>query len=372
MKILFVGYMYGRGGIQTHTHFLASGLSEIGHEVVVATPAPMHDHSRAPAYGTDAGYELLEYRGVHGALKMFGGLSGRRFDLVQVCGTGWAAMVGALTARGAQARVFFEVMSGEQFRRLDPRWAVHLGFDAVVGQAKPVEETFCQKFHWSRLRTTIPALPEPLERRHAIARRRELKASPDGRFGAVYFGRIAAHKGLSHLVENWPELSRALRSVHIYGSGPDEDALRGAIAARDLQDVLVLKGQYPAGLDYVALMQRYDVELLPTEGAEGAPLVLLEAMASGLPFVANGVGGIPDYHNEDCEITTGNIRDFVPAVLRWAERARVGDITPARLQAHYTEKFSYARLTERWDAFFKEIIGKTPEVAATVNTDGME
>jgi glycosyltransferase involved in cell wall biosynthesis len=356
MKILFIGYMFGRGGIQTHTHFLAEGLAELGHEVVVATPMPIHGHSEIPAYRAEGKYELLRYSGIRGAMKVFGALSCRRFDLVQVCGTGWAAMLGALTAKGQPTLVFFEVMSGDPFRRLDPRWAVHLGFDAIVGQASQVEAKFCRNFKWRGQRATIPALPEPLERCSVIRQRTPLAPGISGKFRGAYFGRLARHKGVQHLVDCWSDLSSCLASVDIYGSGPDEQWIRSKIAEKNLEEFLVLRGDYPSGQEYVDLLQQYDLELLPTTGPEGAPLVLLEAMACGLPFVANGVGGIRDYANKDCEITSGDIGEFAPAVLRWTKRARKGSISPQRMQAHYADSFSSFRLTQRWDSFFTRLV----------------
>lgn len=42
MNCLLIGYMHGQGGIQSHTHFLATGLTEHGHSVLVLTPEPLY------------------------------------------------------------------------------------------------------------------------------------------------------------------------------------------------------------------------------------------------------------------------------------------------------------------------------------------
>lgn len=348
--------MHGEGGIQTHTHYLATGLFERGHRVTVVTPPPMARHE-AELPGRDGDYRLVTYSGVASALKGLGTGRTAGHDVAVLCGTGWKSMVGMLALPRPTKRIFFEVMSGARMGRLDPRMLVHAGFDAIVGQGRPVEQKFCEEFGWRGVRTTIPALPEPLERRCSIPGRRALPIERDKGLRLVYFGRLAAHKGVAYLIENWARLSRVAQSLDVFGSGPQEEELRQLISSRGLGEVIRLRGRYPGGQDYVDLMQDYDLKLLPTVGAEGAPLVLLEAMACGLPFVANGVGGIPDYANEDCAITNGNIEDFLPLFDSFVERMMRGHVDGARLQGYYDKHFSFDGLVDRWESFLRSLVG---------------
>jgi glycosyltransferase involved in cell wall biosynthesis len=355
VQILLVGYMYGRGGIQTHTHYLATGLTEFGHDVTVVTPPPTMGDARC--LRTDGNYRLVEYGGVASVLNGLGTGRKRVYDVTIVCGTGWKAMIGALGLPHTRKRVFFEVMSGVRSRRFDPRMLVHAGFDAIVGQARPVEAKFCEEFNWSKVSRTIPALPEPLERACSIPPRNKLPLRSAEGLRLAYFGRLDAHKGVGFLVDKWPELSEFGCSLDLFGRGPQDEELQGMIKRRNFESFIRLRGAYPAGADYVALLQQYDLKLLPTTGSEGAPLVLLEAMACGVPFVANGVGGIPDYANADCAITDGNIDTFMPLVHSFAARLRAGEINSSRLQSHYFKNFSFAALTHRWDSFLKDLTG---------------
>jgi glycosyltransferase involved in cell wall biosynthesis len=278
-------------------------------------------------------------------------------DIAIVTGTGWKAMGSvALLPRNCR-KVFFEVMSGARLRWLDPRMLVHLGFDAVVGQAKPVEARFKFQFGWRGPSAAIPALPEPLELNCQIPPRttRALCGGAPLRF--AFFGRLAPHKRADLLIDRWYDYAPAGSTLDIWGSGSEASCLRSMIDSRGLQKSIALRGRYPDGAAYVKLLQSYDLSLLPTVGNEGAPLVLLESMACGLPFVANGVGGIPDYTNPDCAITGGDIEEFVPAVQSMVGKLQNGGIDPGRLQRHYQTQFSFVRLIDRWERFLCKLVG---------------
>lgn len=233
---------------------------------------------------------------------------------------------------------------------------VHLGFDAIVGQGKPVEMRFCKEFRWRGPATTIPALGDQLE----VGDRDQ--AAPLSRpVRMAYFGRLAAHKNVRHLVAEWEKFAQSGDTLDIWGHGDEEASLRAQIAAADLTDTIALRGLYPDGNAYIDLLKRYDATLLPTVGEEGAPLVLLESMACGVPFVANGMGGIPDYANPDSAITSGDIQQFTQAVRDIVARIRAGTIDRARLQRHYRSKFSTPVLADRWETFLSDTIaGKAP------------
>jgi glycosyltransferase involved in cell wall biosynthesis len=104
---------------------------------------------------------------------------------------------------------------------------------------------------------------------------------------ALFLGRLIEDKGLEDLVDalrQRPDWGRVL----VAGEGP----LRGGLerAARSLP--LTLLGQVGPTLRR-ELLAAADLLVLPSR-AEGAPLVLAEAQAVGLPILATRVGGIPE------------------------------------------------------------------------------
>jgi sugar transferase (PEP-CTERM/EpsH1 system associated) len=119
--------------------------------------------------------------------------------------------------------------------------------------------------------------------------------SPDC-FVVGMVGRIQAvknHAGLIdafiHFLALLPEESARLR-LAIVGDGPLLPAIREKIAAAGIADLVWLPG---ARTDIADIMRGLSVFTLSSI-AEGTPVTILEAMATGLPVVATRVGGIPE------------------------------------------------------------------------------
>ncbi|WP_404371388.1 glycosyltransferase family 4 protein [Sphingomonas sp. MMS24-J45] len=356
MKLLLVGYLHSEGGVKNHTLWLARGLAARGHTVTVATPGPIG--TEPYDLPQEDSVRIVNVETIGQVVRGYPTGTPEAFDCAVVVGTGWKSMLGPLLNRRIKKRVFFEVMSGARNGKIDPRMLVHYGYDALVGQGRPVEALFKKSFGWTGPSITIPALSDPLELVADLTLLPKTARAP-GSLKACYFGRLAPHKGLGWLIERWDIVGQDIATLDIWGSGPQDAELRAMIAERGLDGRIRLCGRFPGGADYAALLHTYDLEILPTYGAEGAPLVLLEAMACGVPFVANGVGGIPDYGNMDCRITSGNLDEFLPALRSLANALYADEIDHARLQRHYLEHFSYKALCDRWEAFLLDLVGET-------------
>lgn len=113
-------------------------------------------------------------------------------------------------------------------------------------------------------------------------------------------GRLVEKKGLSYLVDACAHLRDGGIdfTCTIVGDGPQRDALERLIAARDLQEIVKLAGGLPQE-DLCDLWQMACVFVLPCTitrngNRDGIPVVLMEAMASGVPVVSTTVSGIPE------------------------------------------------------------------------------
>jgi glycosyltransferase involved in cell wall biosynthesis len=116
----------------------------------------------------------------------------------------------------------------------------------------------------------------------------------DGERVILSVGRLSREKGHADLVEALGELRRLdpgldFKLVFV-GEGPERGRVESAGAAAKVSDRIVFAGH---ASDVRAFYGLADVLALPSH-SEGSPLVLLEAMAAGVPVVATRVGGVPE------------------------------------------------------------------------------
>jgi len=123
--------------------------------------------------------------------------------------------------------------------------------------------------------------------------RREVRAElgiPSDAWVVCTVGRLAEEKNQWALLDAMEPLLDEHRRLVIVGDGPERAALRERIDDMDGGRYVRMTG---ARADVERLLAASDAFAL-TSRTEGLPLVLLEAMATGLPVVTSKVGGIAD------------------------------------------------------------------------------
>lgn len=124
---------------------------------------------------------------------------------------------------------------------------------------------------------------------------------PEGYFVILTVRRLVYKNGIDSLLESakiavkkYPRLL-----FLVIGDGPDFEKVNAKIREFRLGENFKLLGFVPDSL----LLHYYnasDLFVLPSKSGEGLPLVLLEAMACGLPVIATNVGGAPEVIYENC------------------------------------------------------------------------
>ncbi|MGB3541484.1 glycosyltransferase family 4 protein [Rubrivirga sp.] len=126
--------------------------------------------------------------------------------------------------------------------------------------------------------------PEALRRKYGLA----------GRAVVLTLGRLAGlerRKGFDVVLEALPEIARRVPNVVyvIAGDGPDRARLEAKAARLGVADRVVFTG-YVDEADKPGMYRVADAFAMPSRG-EGFGIVLLEAMASGVPVVASMADG---------------------------------------------------------------------------------
>jgi glycosyltransferase involved in cell wall biosynthesis len=163
------------------------------------------------------------------------------------------------------------------------------------------------------------------------ANRPHRKHAKDG-FQVLCIGRLVGAKGQHVLIQACKQLvdqQRAVRLV-IVGTGPDESSLKTQVTALGLDNSVKFTG----ALNHDQITDQYaraDAFALASF-AEGIPVVLMEAMASGVPVVSTRITGIPeliqDGHDgrlvspSDASELAGAIAELMDDPQRSAEFAR--------------------------------------------------
>ncbi|MFZ5963192.1 glycosyltransferase [Thalassococcus sp. BH17M4-6] len=173
----------------------------------------------------------------------------------------------------------------------------------------------------------------------------------------LFVGRLAAVKGVPLLLEAMRDLPEA--ELTVIGDGPDRAALE-----RQAQGLNVRFLGYQSQDAVAAALRDTDIFVLPSF-AEGVPVVLMEAMAAGVPVVTTRIAGVPELVEDgasgrlvppgDGAALTAALRDLLadPA-LRQAMGAK-GRETVAR---EYTIAQEAARLSHLFQSYAKG--GTTP------------
>jgi len=115
------------------------------------------------------------------------------------------------------------------------------------------------------------------------------KTEPGG--DVVFAGRLSPEKGVDTLIAAAGRLGPSA-VLRIAGEGPDGDRLRRL--ADDLAPGRVVFHGRLSGADTVALLRSAAVVAVPSRWYENQPMVVLEAMALGVPVVASDIGGLPE------------------------------------------------------------------------------
>jgi len=181
--------------------------------------------------------------------------------------------------------------TGGGFKNRLYEWLDHRAlsrFDAVVAVSAPLRDRLVSSLDANRVhlvRNAFARSDEPLDR----ARARAELGLPDEARVVGWVGRLTEEKGPDLFVDAVARLPQDLVGS-VVGSGPLAASLAERARLAGLDRRLRWQGTVPGA---ARILRAFDLLVLSSR-TEGTPIVLLEAMASGVPIVATSVGGVPD------------------------------------------------------------------------------
>ena len=223
-----------------------------------------------------------------------------------------------------------------------------LSFDGIAVQAPSMLYFWQQTEAGIKGINWLPCFPQPLVKDiyHIKDYSKETEEIKVG-----YFGRLAANKGLHLLLNALADKTIVSRvKIDLWGKGDEEKRLKRLATDLNLNDSVRFLGPFPSDEAGAKLMVTYDALALTSTGMEGLPLILLEAMAYGIPFLTTNVGAIKDccLNNLDCILAEPTQDSINQALSELINRIDSESFDSSRLRRYYVDNFSYEILAGRW------------------------
>jgi glycosyltransferase involved in cell wall biosynthesis len=162
-----------------------------------------------------------------------------------------------------------------------------------------------------------------------------------------YLGTIAPHKGLHVLVAALGRM-RADVTLDVHGALATHPAYAGELQRRAASDARIrFHGPYAEG-EQQGLLSGLDLLVVPSLWWENSPLVVLEALAAGVPVVASATGGVPELVSDGISgllVPPGDearLQDALWAVI--SGRALAGTLPPLPIRTVAEEALAAAAL----------------------------
>jgi phosphatidylinositol alpha-mannosyltransferase len=349
------------GGVQVHVRALTERLQARGHEVVVVTPVagPADDAYvrvagrplRVPYQGTVAPvcFSVSSIRRIGAVLRAF------RPELVHAHEpiAPSTAMVATLRAGVPIVATFHSHV--ERSRLFDAAAPLLRIVSRRIAVRIAVSEASA-RFIGDRLEGEFRIVPNGVDV-EAFARGTPPADVPLGR-RMLWVGRLDPQKGFGVAVGAFARLAPEFPDLHLLvaGDGRDRDAVEGLPPG--VRSRVVMLGTVPHGL-LPAYHAAADAFVAPALGQESFGMVLVEAMAAGVPVVASDIAGYREvvHHEEDGLLVPPGDSEALGFAIR---RVLQDPDLSARLRRAgraRAERYSWDVVTDQIEAIYAEVLG---------------
>jgi glycosyltransferase involved in cell wall biosynthesis len=164
-------------------------------------------------------------------------------------------------------------------------------------------------------------------------------------------GRLVSQKGVDLLLEAWRRLGQTGLKLVLVGDGP----LRARLERLRIPGVH-FTGHLPAA-EVRSRMLAGRALVFPSRSYEGQPLVILEALAAGLPVLASDLGGMPELLaplGNEWLARAGTVEGWTMALRRLANDHTV-DRASVLARTHYEQSFTSSAGLAALEAAYRHV-----------------
>ena len=236
----------------------------------------------------------------------------------------------------------------------------------VIAVSKAVKENLEKYEHIKNVKVIYngidPDLFKPASIEEKILKKRELGLNKND-FVLGNVGRMDYWKNQRILIEILPDLKKISPQIKLIlvGRGEEEGNLKKLAIKKGVKNDVIFLGQRS---DVNQILKAFDIFVFPSL-TEGLPLVVIEAMATGLPIVASHVGGIPELvvNGETGFLVSPTskeeIKEAIIKLLNNPElRKEMGQIARKRFETH----FSLSQMVQKYMEVYEKAVKKFKRV----------
>lgn len=187
---------------------------------------------------------------------------------------------------------------------------------------------------------------------------RGLEKAIAGRHVVFSLGRQVPYKGFNHLIDAARHLPRDMVIV-IGGGGPLHESLQRQVDALNLRERVLLPGRL-SDAQVEMLFQRARLFCLPSvERSEAFGVVLLEALARGVPCIATNIDGSAtawvNLHGvTGLNVEPGNDKALAEAIITIAQAPAMRDGMSAAARQRYQQLFTEDRFAQDIEDLYRK------------------
>ncbi len=172
-----------------------------------------------------------------------------------------------------------------------------------------------------------------------------------------YIGRLGPEKGIAYLLEAAGTVCRSKKDVYfvLIGEGILKEETGDFVARKALEGRIFMPGFRS---DATEMLRELDMLILPSL-TEGTPMVILEAMAAGVPVIASDVGGIGEIIEDSRTgllIKPGDPGAIVEAINALLENGGLAENISRSAKKEVESRFSASRMSELYERTYRNVL----------------